>query len=137
MKAVIKKIEFHKEFETKFGTMYSFFVHYDDKKALYTSKSKDQNKFIEGREAEFSEEKRQYFDSQGKPHDYFVIKPVKISRQSNFGKALVKEKARYSAMAVSYAKDLVVAGKLELGELQTYAWILFECMNEMDKSLEV
>lgn len=60
----------------------------------------------------------------------------KQNRQSSFGKALTKEQARYSGFAVSYAKDLVVSGKLELGELSDYAWILFDLMVEMDKSLE-
>jgi hypothetical protein len=34
MKAVIKKAEFHKEFETKFGTMFSHAIWYDEKKAF-------------------------------------------------------------------------------------------------------
>jgi hypothetical protein len=58
------------------------------------------------------------------------------NKQSNFGKALNKEKSRYSGFAVSYAKDLVVGGRIQKEELAPMAWILFELMVEMDKTLE-
>ena len=136
MKAIIQEVKFIKEFESKFGQLYSFQVKYDDVVAVYNSKSKDQKKFIPGQEAEFTEETKTYTDKQGNLKEYFVIKPLMQNKQSNFGKNLQKEKARYSGFCVSYAKDLVVAGKIPFEELATEAWILFELMVEMDKSLE-
>jgi len=136
MKELIKEVVFKKEIDSKFGKLYSFNVKYDDKVAIYRSKSKDQKKFIAGEEAEFTEETQTYTDKQGNLQEYFVIKPVMQNRQSNFGKSLSKEKARYSAMAVSYAKDMVCNGRIPKEDLNDQAWILFELMNEMDKTLE-
>jgi hypothetical protein len=136
MKAVIKKVEFKKEYESKFGTMYSFEVCYDDKRAYYTAKKKDQTTFVEGQEAEFIEEKKAFTKKDGSSGEYLTIKIPQQMRQSNFGKALTKEQSRYSGFAVSYCKDLIVAGKVEFADLQPVAWMLFDLMVEMDKSLE-
>lgn len=136
MKALIKDVKFQKEYESKFGTMYSFLVSYNDKKGFYNSKSKEQTQFIKGQEAEFTEETKTYTTKDGKESSIIVIKPPQGQRQSNFGKALKKEQSKYSGFAVSYAKDLVVAGKLERSELGDYAWILFDLMVEMDKTIE-
>ena len=136
MKAIIQEVTYSKEFESKYGTMYVFRVKYDDQVAVYNSKSKDQKKFIAGQEAEFTEETKTYTDKKGILQTYKVIKPVMQNRQSNFGKALNKEKSRYSGFAVSYAKDLLVAGRISKEELADQAWILFELMVEMDKTLE-
>jgi diaminopimelate epimerase len=136
MKAVIQEVTFHKEYLTQFGMMYSFKIKYDDKIGFYSSKYRDQKKFIPGQEVEFTEESKTTIDKQGNPHEFFVIKPLNQNKQSNFGKALKKEQARYSGFAVSYAKDLVVAGKVELEDMQPFAWTLFELMVAMDKSIE-
>ena len=131
MKATIENVEFVKEYTDKFGKKYSFRVTYDGRQAYYSSKSKDQTKFVAGQEAEFTEETRT-----GKNGSYLIIKPIYQNRQSNFGKALSREKSKYSGFAVSYAKDLVVSGRLNREELPDYAWILFDLMVEMDKTLE-
>lgn len=137
MKALIEDVQFNKEWESKYGKLFSFRVKYNDKTALYNSKYKDQKKFIPGKEAEFTEEVKTYNDKQtGEQKNYTVIKPLSFNRQSNFGKALNKEKSRYSGFAVSYAKDLLVAGRISKEELAPQAWILFELMVEMDKTLE-
>ena len=132
MKATITDVKFINEFEGKHGTLYSFSVSYDGKKAYYNSKSKDQTKFIVGQEAEFSEEKRT-----GKKGEYLVIKPEYQNKgYSQYGKAKKKEQSRYSGFAVSYAKDLVVNGRIDIKELPEYATVLFDLMVELDKTLE-
>ena len=136
MKAVIKDVKFQKEYEGKFGTMYSFLISYNDKKGFYNSKSKEQTQFLKGQEAEFTEETKTYINKEGKESSIIVIRPPQGQRQSNFGKALKKEQSKYSGFAVSYSKDLVVAGKLDLSDLCDYAWILFNLMVEMDKTIE-
>ena len=137
MKSIINEVIFKKEIDGKFGKLYSFNIKYDDKVAIYRSKYKDQKKFIPGEEAEFTEETQTYTDQKtGELREYFVIKPVLQQRQSNFGKALKKEQSRYSGFAVSYAKDLVVAGRLPFDDLTAYSTVLFEHMVELDKSIE-
>jgi hypothetical protein len=137
MKAIIQEVTFVKEWESQYGKMYNFRVKYDEQVGLYSSKSKDQKKFIPGQEAEFTEETKTYTDKKtGEEKSYLVIKPPNQNRQSNFGKALSKEKTRYSGFAVSYAKDLLVAGRISKEELADQAWILFELMVAMDKTLE-
>jgi glucose dehydrogenase len=137
MKAVIQEVKFLKEWESKYGIMFNFQVKYDDQVALFTTKSKDQKKFIAGEEVEFTEETKTYTDKKsGELKEYIVIKPINPNKQSNFGKALKKEQTRYSGFAVSYAKDLVVAGRLDRNELPEYATMLFELMVTLDKSTE-
>lgn len=137
MKAIIQEVSFVKEWESQYGKMYNFRVKYDDQVALFSSKYKDQKKFFPGQEAEFTEEVKTYKDKKtGEDKDYKVIKFINLNKQSNFGKALNKEKSRYSGFAVSYAKDLLVAGRINKDELADQAWILFELMVTMDKTLE-
>jgi hypothetical protein len=137
MKAIITEVVFKKEWDSQYGKMYNFSVKYDNEVALFSSKYKDQKKFIPGQEAEFTEETKTYADKKtGEEKTYKVIKPVSQNKNSNFGKALNKEKSRYSGFAVSYAKDLVVGGRVQLSELPDYAWILFNLMVDMDKTLD-
>lgn len=131
MKAEITEVKFVKEFESKYGTLYSFKIIYEGREAYYNSKNRDQNKFVAGQEIEFTEEVKS-----GRKGDYLVVKPINPNKQSNFGKALKKEQSRYSGFAVSYAKDLVVAGRLSFDDLTAYSTVLFEHMVELDKSIE-
>jgi len=136
MKAIITDVKFQKEGQNKFGTYYSFKVSYDGKTAFYNSKSKEQKNFIAGQEAEFTEEERTYTKNDGTIGKFNIIKPFNANRQSNFGKALKKEQSRYSGFAVSYAKDLVVAGRLQFEELLPYATVLFNAMVDLDKTID-
>ena len=136
MRTTITDVIYKKEYESKFGTMHQFEVHYDGKRASYSSKSKDQKHFVKGQETEFIEEQKTYVNKEGKPTPYTVVKLPQQQRESNFGKALKKEQSKYSGFAVSYAKDLVVGGKLPFEDLGDYAWILFDMMVQMDATLE-
>jgi hypothetical protein len=136
MKELIKEVIFHKEKETQFGKMYSFKVKYDNKIAFYNSKFKDQNKFKAGEEAEFTEEEKTYQDKNGNPQTFLVIKPVQKGKYSSYGKELKREQSKYSGFAVSYSKDLVIAGKVPFEDLSAYATVLFDLMVSLDKSIE-
>jgi hypothetical protein len=145
MKATIKKVQFNKEYESKFGTLYSHKIWYDKKMAFYSSKSKDQNKFVPGQEAEFTEEVRQ--TSQG---EMIIIKPLTQTRNSNFGRALKREQSKYSGFSDSYVKDLLSAGVIRpeltaddeeyndviMATWKKRAFEIFEHMVELDKSIE-
>jgi hypothetical protein len=132
MKAKITKTAFVKEYESKFGTVYLHKVFYDGKEALYNSKTKEQNKFVAGQEAEFTEEEK---ESNGKK--FWGVKLIQQGKYSPYAKAVKKEQSRYSGFAVSYAKDLVIAGKIPFNELAEYSTVLFELMVSLDKSLEI
>ena len=136
MKATIKTVTFKKERDTQFGKMYNFEVTYNDKKAIYSSKYKDQRSFVAGQEAEFTEEQRDHTGTDGNTFTYTIIKPIKQQRQSNFGKALTREQSRYSGFAMSYAKDLVVGGRIQLDDMLMWTEIMFGKMVELAKSLE-
>jgi len=145
MKALIKEVLFNKEFESQHGTLYGFTITYDDKKAFYKSKSKDQKKFIKGQEAEFTEE---IITKDGKK--YLIIKPVYNRGQSNYGKALNREQSKYSGFSDSYVKDMLVNGILQPEETEENvknndivmvtwkkrAFEIFEHMVQLDKTLQ-
>lgn len=151
MKAKITETKFKKEVQSKFGTLYSHEIHYDNKVAFYSSKKKDQDFFKKGQEAEFIEEKRTYKKKDGTTGEYLVVKPERPQRQSNFGKALTKEQSRYSGFADSYAKDLLVAGILRpeltdkdeefndivMTTFKRRGFEIFEHLVQLDKTLEL
>lgn len=134
MKATITSTTFVKEWEGKYGTNFSHKIGYDGKTAFYNSKAKDQTFFKKGAEAEFTEESQTSKDGK----KYLMIKPFRANAggQSNFGKALKREQSKYSGFSTSYAKDLVIAGKITLEELPEYSTVLFNLMVELDKSIE-
>ena len=133
MKAVIKSTKFIKEYEAKFGILYLHSVKYGDKEGLYSSKSKDQKKFVAGKEAEFTEEERE--GKNGKK--YFVIKPSQAGQFSNFNKAVNREQSKYSGFAMSYAKDLLVANKIEgIPQMYLEAQCMMDWMVEQDNILK-
>ena len=150
MKALITDVIFKKEKETKFGTMFQFEVRYDGKRAVYSSKYKDQKNFVKGQEAEFTEEQKTFVNQEGKSIVYNVIKPPQKQKNSNFGKALTREQSRYSGFSASYTKDLLANGLLkpeitpedeEHNDIIILTWKkrsfeIFEHMVEIDKLLE-
>jgi len=135
MKALITFVKFKKEMTTKFGVLYSFEVSYDEKRAFYNSKNREQTYFVEGKEVEFTEEERSYTDKSGNAATYLIIKPGIAGKQSNYGKALNKEQARYSTMATSYVKDLIVAGRVNLDHWEKKSREVCEWMVAMDKEM--
>jgi hypothetical protein len=131
MKAIIKSVVFKKEWESKFGPQFTFEIKYDDKKAYYNSKSKDQKKFVEGQEFEFTEETRD-----GKNGPYLVVKPIYVQGQSNYGKSLKREQSKYSGFAMAYAKDLYVAGKIQsMEQMYAEAQAMIDWMVAADKEI--
>ena len=130
MKAIIKKITFTKEWEGKFCTLFGFKVEYNDKFGYYSAKKKDQTKFIEGKEAEFTEETRT-----SQSGEYTIIKPIYNQGQSNYGRALKREVAKYSGFALAYSKDLVVAGKLDFDKIYLEADMMVDWMVAKDKEV--
>ena len=132
MKATITKIRYVKQYTTKYGEMYLFGVSYDGKEGFYSCKSREQRKFSEGQEAEFSE----IIQTNAKGEEWTTVKPIYTNTQSNFTRQLKKEQSRYSGFAMSYAKDLVVAGVIDINQISAYTKAMFELMVELDKTME-
>ena len=135
MKAKIVKVKFIKEYDSQYGTMYLFAVEYEGKEALYSSKKKEQTKFVAGKDAEFNEESRTNKDGK----KFLVIKPIydKPGGNSNYGKQLKREQSKYSGFAMSYAKDLVVNDKVGIEAMLDKADEMFSWMVNRDKSIGV
>lgn len=132
MKALIESVSFHKEVTTKFGAMYSFKVAYGNGKiGSYLSKTKDQTYFIKDQESEFNEEEKLY-----NGQVYYNLTPIKQNKQSGYSRQIKKEQSRYSGFAVSYTKDLIIAGKLELKDWEKASEKIFNFMVKLDKTLE-
>ena len=131
MKAVIKSVEYVKEYETKFGNLHLHRIKYNEKTAYYSSKKKDQTYFVKGKEVEFTEEEQK--NDKG---TFYKVKPIRQNSYSGYAKAVKKEQSKYSGFAMSYAKDLCVAGKIELRQLSEYTKKMFTLMVELDKTLE-
>ena len=132
MKAKINRIDFQKEFETKFGILYSHKIQYDeDKIGFYSSKKKDQTYFKVNQEAEFTEE---FKESRQGP--YTVIKPIRQGNFSDYNKNVKKEQSRYAGFAASYCKDLIIAGKLDFKQWEAASKKIFNFMVQLDKGIE-
>jgi len=132
MKSIIKSVEFLEEKNGKYGAEFSFRIKYDDKSAYYVSKKKEQDKFVKGKECEFTEEKR----TSKTGNEYYVVKPIyQNTGGSNFARAVKKEQSKYSGFAMSYAKDLVVSGKIEIEQMYSEAQCMMDWMVEQDKLL--
>lgn len=134
MKALINGVSWLKEFENKFGKMHLHKISYNGRDALYTSKKKEQTYFILNKECEFTEETIKGKD--GKP-DWVKVKPIQNNSFSNYGKAVKKEQSKYSGFAMAYAKDLLVAGKIDdLDQMYVVAQNMIDWMVAKDKELE-
>ena len=131
MKAIIKSVEFVKEYETKFGIMFEHRVKYDDKTASYSCKTKEQKVFIVGQEKEFEETQKDYNGT-----TYYNIKPLTQNNLSGYAKNLKKEQSRYSGFAVSYVKDLIIADKIKIEQWEAASKKIFQFMVDLDKTLE-
>jgi hypothetical protein len=122
MRAKIESVEFTKEYTNDYGTFYNFKVTYNGKTGFYTSKKREQTKFIKGQECEF-EEKPQKKDGNE------WIKLVPETKQFFQGKS---KPVQYASFAVSYVKDLIIADKLEYKDLEESATEIFNLMKKLD-----
>lgn len=96
----------------------SFVIEFENgDKGFYTSKSADQTKFIVGKEADYNIEKKT--GSTGK--EYFKI-TVPQDQQGGFnkgGKPQVDPRIQMISFSASYAKDLIVGGKVTINDFES------------------
>lgn len=102
----------------------SFYVEFENGDAgWYTSKSDDQKKFIIGQEAEYIIEQKE--GKQGKT--YFKI-TVPQQEGKSFGKPVPEPRIQMISFAMAYSKDLVVAGKVPVADIEKQFDILYNKM---------
>jgi len=130
MKAKITKAEFKKEYESKFGTMYSHLIGWGDQIGFYSSKKKDQTFFKIGEECEFTIEKKM-----SGSNTWNQVKPVYQGKFSNYNKDVKREQSKYSGFGVSYVKDLIVAGKIEMKDWEKASDKIIKFMVKIDKEI--
>jgi len=113
-----------KGWESKYGTMYDHVVKFpgSDIEFVYTSKSKEQDKFKAGVEVEFEYEKKEG-DTNGVHWEQHKVKPVSNKPQGgrggyvfNLDNEKQKQKVSCIAYATSYCKDLVSMDKLPVNK---------------------
>ena len=132
MEAIIKKIEYQKERQTRFGILHSFKITYGENKVgYYSCKTKDQTAFKVNEKATFVEETN--VTDKG---TFVNIKPeYSKNGYSAFSKAIAKEKSKYSGFAVSYSKDLIIAGKIDISQMAEYSGFLVSLMADLDEAI--
>lgn len=135
MKAKIEGVSFEKEYENKHdgSKLYGFKITYSNgKKGFYSSKKRDQNKFVVNEECEFEE-----ISMKSNEKTWVKLKPIYAGKPgaSNFHRAVKKEQSKYSGFAMSYAKDLVVAGKIDFDDMFKEAEMMIDWMVQKDKEI--
>jgi hypothetical protein len=85
----------------------------DSTKGFYTSKDPEQKKFIVGQETEYNIEEKE--GKKGKYNKITIPQPVGKPAFGG-GKPAVEPRIQMISFAAAYTKDLIVAGKVPLGE---------------------
>lgn len=104
----------------------SFIIEFDDGiKGFYTSKNPEQMKFIIGNVADYILETKE--GSKG-PYNKITVPQTAQVFVKGAGRPAVDPRTTYIGFSASYAKDLVVAGKIELGNMNAVADTIFKNM---------
>ena len=121
-KSIVKSVNFKKEGDGQYGKWYSFTVTFENgDSGDYLGKSNPQDKFIEGKEVEYTIEAKvngQYTN--------YSIKPVQA--QGNFPKANPAHEHKRTALKL--AIDVWLAGKIEGDKVESMADRLFNYLSK-------
>jgi hypothetical protein len=125
--AIVTSRTFKNEFKGANGTLYNFDVVMDNGDlGQYSSTKQEPSSFVPTKEQKYTVEIKSGTSKAGKDYSFNVLKPVKeASFGFGGGKSFKKDSFTQAIILAqsSFAKsvDLVVAGKLELGQLQAAA----------------
>ncbi len=132
-RAIVKSVSPNGTWDSKYGTMYKFEVHFDNGDyGEYNSKSPDQTKFVTGQEASYTRTSREY-----NGQTFYTIKPPAMPFNGSTGGGGYRGKdpkteGRIVRMNVlQRATDLVVGGHVMIGDMKAVAedlekWVLRE-----------
>lgn len=112
-----------KEWTGKYGQMYDHWVEFSNgDSGVYTSRKKDQDAFIVGKEANYTIEQveRNGFINT-------VIKPMEKYYENKSGR---NYKADFISFAAAYTKDLIVAGKADFVDFKNIFTQIYNVMEE-------
>lgn len=108
----------------------SFIIEFDNSdKGFYTSKDEEQKKFVVGQESEYQIEEKQ-----GSKGIYYKITIPQTNKPAFTGGSRPAQdpKVQMIGFAMSYTKDLIVAGKVQLKDLGMQFEVIY---NEMISKL--
>lgn len=102
----VTKADFKDSYTSTHGELFNFWIEFENgDKGYYSSKSRDQQKFVIGSAADYEKEAKE-----GKNGQYFKIKPAKPQNFSGNGSYNgAGKKSSNASFALSYAKDLGIA----------------------------
>lgn len=104
----------------------SFIIEFDNgEKGFYTSKSEDQKKFVVGNVADYEMEVKQ--GSKG-PYNKITVPQTDNPFKGGGGKTPVDPRAQFISFSAAYSKDLVIAGKVSLGDMNVISNSIFKNM---------
>lgn len=111
----------------------SFIIELDNgDKGFYNSKSEDQKKFVVGNVADYEIEEKQ-----GTKGKYFKITvPQSEAVFIKGGKAPVDPRAQFIGFSAAYAKDLVVAGKVTIENMNAFSDTIFKNMIKLYETIK-
>lgn len=95
----------------------SFIIELDNgDKGFYTSKNEDQKKFVVGQESEYLIEQKQ--GTKGVYYKISIPQAEGGGKPFGGGKVQVDPKVQMISFAMSYTKDLIVGGKVQINDLE-------------------
>ena len=125
MKAIVKKVEPNGTYDSQYGLMYKYNITIGEHTGEYSSK-KYQTSSADGFPFQIdSESEYEFIDGQ-----FPKIKTV--SNWSGGGGGYSAKKSSNTSFGVSYCKDLIVAGKLDVKDWQIASEKIINFMNKLD-----
>lgn len=111
----------------------TFIINFDNgDSGFYTSKNAEQNKFVVGNVADYSIETKQ--GSKG-PYNKITV-PQPSFMKGGTAKPVQDPRAQFIGFSAAYAKDLVVAGKISVGDMHTIASDIFKNMIKLYETIK-
>jgi hypothetical protein len=105
----------------------TFIAEFDNgEKGFYTSKNPEQTKFIVGNVADYILEVKE--GSKGPYNKITVPQTTPVFLKGGGGKPPIDPRAQFIGFSAAYAKDLVVADKLPIGDMNAIAEKIFNNM---------
>lgn len=111
----------------------TFIVEFDDgTKGFYTSKNPDQTKFIVGNVADYILEVKQ--GSKG-PYNKITVPQSAVFLKGG-GRPPVDPRVQFIGYSAAYSKDLVVAGKVSLDNMNAFSESIFKNMLKIYETIK-
>jgi len=111
---------------------YSFIIDFDNGDGgFYNSKSEDQTKFVVGKEAEYNIEEK--VGTSGKKYNKITLPQFESSFSGGGFKSKPAQdpKIQMISFAMAYTKDLIVAGKVQLPDMEKEFKRMYTVMTSM------